>query len=87
MSTSSLKQVEPLSANQIAQFKREGFLVLPAVLDPELCRQARDEMWEAIKAHLPRMKRSDPSTWDPITEEESARAQRPEGGGDPYFSG
>ena len=56
MSTPSLKQVAPLTATQIAQFKREGFLVLPAVLDPALCRQARDEMWEAIKTHLPRMK-------------------------------
>ena len=89
MSTPSLKQVSPLTANQIAQFKREGFLVLSAVLDPALCRQTRDEMWETIKTHLPRMKRDDPKTWDPITEKEGARlkAQRPKGGGDPYFSG
>ena len=89
MSTPSLKQVESLNANQIAQFKREGFLVLPAVLDPDLCCQAREQMWEVIKTHFPRMKRDDPSTWGPITEEESARlkAQRPEGGGEPYFSG
>ena len=34
------------------------------------------------------MKRDDPATWDPITEEESAKLQhRPEDGGDPYFSG
>ena len=79
MSTPGVKQVETLSVDQIVQFKREGFLVLPAVLDAELCRQARDEMWEAIQAHLPRMKRDDPSTWGPVTEEESARlkAQRP----------
>ena len=36
-----LKQVAPLTVNQIAQFKREGFLVLPAVLDPVFCQQAR----------------------------------------------
>jgi len=84
-----LKQVVPLTVNQIAQFKREEFLVLPAVLDPVFCRQARDEMWEAIQAQLPRMKRGEPSTWTPITEEESTKlkAQRPLGGGDPYFSG
>jgi len=89
MSTPGFKQVEPLSATQINQFNRKGFLVLPAVLDPGLCRQARDDMWAAIEAHLPRMKRGTPSTWGPITEEESAmlKAQRPEGGGDPYFSG
>jgi hypothetical protein len=85
----NVKQVEPLTASQIAQFKREGFIVLPAALDPDLCRQARDEMWEVIEANLPRMKRDDPSTWGPIIEEESAKlkAQRPEGGGDPYFGG
>ena len=84
-----LKQVVPLTVNQISQFKREGFLVLPAVLDPAFCRQARDEMWEAIQAHLPRMKRGEPSTWTPIIEEESTKlkAQKPLGGGDPYFSG
>ena len=84
-----MKQVVPLTVNQIAQFKRKEFLVLPAVLDPVFCRQARDEMWEAIQAQLPRMKRGEPSTWTPITEEESTKlkAQRPLGGGDPYFSG
>ena len=88
MSTPSFKSIEPLTADQITQFKRDGFLILKGVLDPELCRQARDEMWEVIQEHLPRMKRDDPSTWGPITEEESTKLQhRPEGGGDPYFSG
>ena len=87
--TPNVKQVPLLTASQIAQFKRDGFLVLPAVLDPELCRQARDAMWAAIATHLPRMKRDDPSTWGPLTDEESAElnAQRPEIGGDPYFAG
>lgn len=89
MPTSSVKQVDPLSKSQIAQFKRDGFLILPNVLDPNLCRQARDNMWETIETYLPRMKKNTPSTWGPITEEESAKfkAQRPEGGGDPYFNG
>ena len=63
MSNSSFKSVESLTADQIAQFKRDGFLVLEGVLDPELCLRARDEMWEVIQTHLPRMKRDDPSTW------------------------
>ena len=88
MSNPSFKSVDPLTPDQIAQFKRDGFLVLEGALDPELCRQARDEMWEVIQAHLPRMRRNDPSTWGPITEEENAKLQhRPEGGGDPYFNG
>ena len=89
MSTPSLNRVVPLTVTQISQFKREGFLVLPAVLDPLFCRQARDEMWEIVQARLPRMKRGEPSTWTPITEEESTKlkAQKPLVGGDPYFSG
>lgn len=80
MADPGVKQIEPLSAGQIAQFKRDGFLVLPAVLDLELCRQVRDEMWETIQTHFPRMKRDDPTTWGHITEEESDRfkARRPE---------
>ena len=75
-----MKRVELLTTSQIAQFRRDGFLLLPGAPDPELCRQARDEMWEAIAAGLPRMKRDDPSTWGPITEEENARlaADKPE---------
>ena len=82
MSTPNIKSIEPLTTDQINQFKRDGFLVLKGVLDPELCRQARDEMWEVIQAHLPRMKRDDPSTWGPITEAENAKLRhRPEGRG------
>ena len=83
-----MKQVNLLSPDQIAQFKRDGFLVLPSVLDPELCRQVRDDMWETIDGRFPRLKRDDPSTWGPISEEESAKLKaRPEEGGDPYFNG
>ena len=83
----SVPQVARLTTSQIAQFKREGFLVLPGVIDPELCRQARDQMWETIAEYRPSMKREDPSTWVPFTEEEQASYERPEDGGESYFSG
>ncbi len=79
--------VDRLTPSQIAQFKRDGFVVLPGVIDPELCRQAHDQMWDTIAEYRPSMKRDDPSTWLPFTEEEQASYKRPEGGGDPYFSG
>ena len=66
-----LHQVEPLTESQIAQFKRDGMLVLPGVLDLDLCRQARDQMWALIAAHRPSMKRDDPTTWLPFTEAEA----------------
>ena len=89
ISQSKVKQVKALTVDQIAQFKRDGYLVLPAALDPELCRQTRDRMWETIATHLPRIRRDDPSTWGPVTEEESTRlaAAKPEGGGEPYLGG
>ena len=80
-------QVERLTESQLAAFKRDGMLVLPGVLDAELCRRARDQMWEIIGDHRPAMKRDDPGTWIPFTEEEKAGYERPEEGGDPYFSG
>ena len=83
-SSPSVERVARLTTSQIAQFKREGFLVLPGALDPELCRQARDQMWDAIGEHRPSMKRDDPSTWGPITEDEAA-AQASQF--DAYFAG
>ena len=81
--------VELLTKAQIRAFKRDGFLILPAILDPELCARARDDMWETISANLPRMKREDPATWGPITEQESERfdAKKPADGSDPHFNG
>ena len=87
MPTPTVPQVDLLTTSQIAQFKREGFIVLPGVIDPELCRQTRDQMWDTIAEYRPSMKRDDPSTWVPFTEEEQAAHKRPENGGDPYFSG
>ncbi len=82
-----MHQVELLTEGQIAQFKRDGLLVLPGALDPNLCRQVKDQMWGLIAEHRPSMKRDDPSTWLPFTKEEEESYQRPEGGGDPYFFG
>jgi hypothetical protein len=44
-------------------------------------------MWDTIAEYRPSMKRDDPSTWMPFTEEEQAAYTRPAAGGDPYFSG
>ena len=82
-----LYRVELLSESQIAQFKRDGMLVLPGVLDLDLCRRARDQMGEIIAEHRPSMQRDDPATWVPFSEEEENSYKRPTGGGDPYFIG
>ncbi|MCY4112319.1 MAG: phytanoyl-CoA dioxygenase family protein [Chloroflexi bacterium] len=87
MTSPAVAQAPRLTTDQIAQFKREGFLVLPGVVDPELCRQARDQMWDTIAQYRPSMRRDDPSTWTPISDEENASYTREVTGGDPYFGG
>lgn len=87
MPRKNLHQVETLTESQIAQFKRDGLLVLPGVLDPDLCAKARDQLWGIIGTHRPSMKRDDPTTWVPFAEEEADRCERPEEGGDAYFFG
>ena len=59
-------RVPRLSREQMAHLKREGYLVLPAALDPELLRQTRDRIWELLGLELPRMQRGEPSSWGPI---------------------
>eukprot|EP01051_Picozoa_sp_SAG22_P003699 SAG22_NODE_183_length_16031_cov_36.647000_11_plen_303_part_00 len=78
------EMVPLLTREQIAEFKRDGFLVMKSVLDPALCAQVRDEMWGQIHENIPRMRRDDPRTWY-VTDEESARLTK-DGGKDPYFS-
>ena len=87
LSPKDLHQVPLLTESQVAQFKRDGMLVLPGVLDLDLCRQVRDQMWSVIATHRPAMKRDDPATWVPFTKEEAESHQRSEDGGDPYFFG
>ena len=72
-----LYQVDRLTDAQVAQFKRDGLLVLPGVLDLDLCRRARDQMWAILAEHRPMMQRDDPSTWGPISDEEAEGYQRP----------
>lgn len=84
--SSAASLVAPLTASQIARFKRDGFLVLPGVIDPEMCRQAREEMWAVLSTKCPRMKRDDPATWLPFTTDEAAHYQNPaEDDGFPSF--
>eukprot|EP01048_Picozoa_sp_COSAG05_P030500 COSAG05_NODE_10623_length_555_cov_0.780702_1_plen_84_part_10 len=64
------QQVPLLTRAQISSFKRDGFIILEGVLDPQLCKMVRDNMWDTITDHLPRMKRNDPATWH-VTEEEA----------------
>ena len=87
MATTSLTvaQAPRLTTDQIAQFKRDGFLVLPGVVDPELCRQARDQMWDTIAEYRPSMRRDDPSTWTPISDEEREGFTREENGRRPVL--
>jgi hypothetical protein len=80
-------QADLLTTSQIAQFKRDGFIVLPGVVDADLCLQARNQMWDTIAEYRPSMKLDDPSTWLPFTEQEQASYTRPADGGDPYFAG
>ena len=85
----NIPQVDLLSTNQIAKFKRDGFVILPGVLDPGLCRQARDNMWETISACLPRMQRESPGTWTPVTDKErdTVETEGPRAGGEAVLSG
>ena len=83
-------QLPQLTPHQLETFKREGFVILPAALDLELCRQSHAACWDTIEAHVPRMKRGDPATWVPITEEETAAAvalSSAKNGGGPASSG
>lgn len=52
----------------------QGFVVLPAALDPLLTRASLDATWDTIEAHVPRMRRDNPSTWFKISAEETAAA-------------
>jgi hypothetical protein len=60
----------------VQQFARDGFLVLPGVLDPQLCARARDDMWSVLNAHVPRLDRHDARTWGPFTGDSAAGGEQ-----------
>jgi hypothetical protein len=47
-----------LTESQQRRFKRNGFLVIEDGVDEELCREARDILWETIPEG-----RDDPDSW------------------------
>jgi hypothetical protein len=55
--------MEPLSAEQVAHFCREGFVVVPGVLAGPRLDRARDLFWETLGAGVPWLRRGDPSSW------------------------
>ena len=55
-----MEPLPPLSREEIAHFKREGYLVKRNVLDPELCRRARDALWEKNESAV--LRRDDGAT-------------------------
>jgi hypothetical protein len=67
-----------LTADQIESFKANGYLLLPNALDPQACARACDSMWEELAQAVPRMKRDDPSTWQPFTDGEVRSKRRDE---------
>ncbi|MEO2175251.1 MAG: phytanoyl-CoA dioxygenase family protein [bacterium] len=50
-----------LSPDHIAFFKDNGYLLLEGLLDPALCAQVRDRMWNSLPEDS-RLRRDDPST-------------------------
>lgn len=49
-----------LTDDQIAFFRKNGYLLLHDVLDPDLMARARDSVWEVAP---PELKRDDPESW------------------------
>jgi hypothetical protein len=76
-------QVPLLCREQIAQFKRDGFLIIEGCLDPGAVASMRDAMWATLGENVPQMKRGDPSTWLDLPEVNMKPAG--EGSADPYF--
>ena len=48
-----------LSSEQISFFKANGYLLLPGVMDLELCARVRDAMWQSLPKDSP-MRQDDP---------------------------
>jgi len=50
-----------LNQEQLSFFKVNGYLILPKILDPDLCEKARDLLWSSLLKET-NIKREDPST-------------------------
>ena len=50
-----------LSSEQISFFKANGYLILPGVMDLELCARVRDAMWQSLPKDSP-MRQDVPAT-------------------------
>ena len=47
--------------------------MLPAAADADLCRAARECVWETLATTLPRLRRGEPISWGPFSEQEQER--------------
>ena len=50
-----------LTEDLLAFFKENGYLILPKVLDLELCKEAQDRLWSTLPKES-KLKKEDPST-------------------------
>ena len=80
----------PLSTAQVAQFKRDGFLVLPDCVDPALCEALLDASWDELTSvWAPNLRRGDVSTYVPAALEAPSKRDPERNnshpGGDPRF--
>eukprot|EP01052_Picozoa_sp_SAG31_P022185 SAG31_NODE_1752_length_7351_cov_29.035852_6_plen_181_part_00 len=76
-----------LSTEEVAFFKEYGYLIKRNLLDKDLCRKARDELWKSMPP-TSSIKRTDPSSWvGPVPEEDECTEDRdnarPDGGHNP----
>lgn len=58
---SELPAAQELSAEQMAFFKRNGYLIVRAAMDVELCKEAQDLMWSGLPEESA-LRRNDPTT-------------------------
>ena len=87
-------QAPRLTAAQIGEFKRDGFLILPpGAVDKDLCVKLLDDSWhELTSVWVPRLRRDDPTTWGALAQGEGIVSERrgpnnSHPGGDPRFDG
>ena len=61
MSANDDPREKPLTPEQVAFFKDNGYLLLPGALDLELCAWARARLWETLPPEVA-LQRDDPAT-------------------------